>query len=586
MSVPAADMEWLTGAVLHDKYRVGRQLGEGGMGAVYLAEHVGIGRTVALKVVRPELMADPTAAERFVREARAAGGIQHRRVVNVTDFGVDHVAGHDVAYLVMEYLHGETLEAVLESRRRLPLTQVVDIVEQVCDALAAAHARGVVHRDLKPANIWLTPDVRGGFHVTLLDFGIAKLRDDTFARRDAMPPIEASSAMVNTSANTSTATQFGESIGTPAYMSPEQCTGDDVDRRSDIYSLGIVVYQMLAGALPFRGDTTALLRQHFVAEIPPLPAEAGVPQEAEAVVRRALAKEPDDRFQFAPAFAAALRAHASGFGESMRRALVVFAERMPELSVLGAFFALPGLVATVFGVLLGWTLPVFLQPMLVVVLLLVPLLLATPLAMASIASVFGDLRERPFVEITWRGVARAVIGASPDADSRNADSRDADSRNADLRDAQLRKGDSPDGTTRSGWSLYIAWASTAVRRYVATGRATKGSGLRNMLAYVDLFRHRGAPSTPERLEAMASALPTRAFATMAVTQFVAVLLLPAIATLATLGIVVILSIPPTPGRALLALAGGLAFTLALFLQVFIALVDVMLYDLAYEMTER
>lgn len=519
------------------------------MGAVYLAEHVGIGRAVALKVVRPDLLADPTAAERFVREARAAGGIQHRHVVNVTDFGVDRVAGHDVAYLVMEQLHGETLEAVLDAQHRIPLPLVVDIVEQVSAALAAAHARGVVHRDLKPANIWLTPDARGGFHVTLLDFGIAKLRDDTFARRDAEPAI---SVTANTTA--STATQAGESIGTPAYMSPEQCVGDDVDRRSDLYSLGVVVYQMLAGSLPFRGDTRALLRAHFVAEIPPFPIEAGVPEAVEAVVRRALAKEPAARFASAPAFAAALRAHAAGFGESMRRALVMFAERLPELTILGGFFALPGLVATALGVL-GSQLPGFARPMVWLMVLMTAMLLVTPVAMAGIAAIFGDLRERPFVRIDWRRVAHAVIGHASD---------------------RAARGDT---------ALYVAWVSTALGRYLATSRATNGSGLKNMLAFVDVFRHGGVPRAPERLEAMALVLPTRAFATMAFAQLGAILLLPAGAVLATLGLATALSIPSSRAIPLLTLAGGLAFTVALFLQVFIALVDVMLYDLAYDMTE-
>ena len=469
-------MPWLAGAVLHDKYRIGRRLGEGGMGAVYLADHVGIGRMVALKVVHPELLADATAAERFVREARAAGGIQHRHVVNVTDFGVDQVAGHDVAYLVMEQLHGGTLEDVLEARKRLPLMQVVDIVEQVAAALAAAHARGVVHRDLKPANIWLTPDARSGFHVTLLDFGIAKLRDDTFARRepDAVVPIESEGATKR--ATSATATQVGESIGTPAYMSPEQCVGDGVDLRSDVYSLGVVVYQMLAGTLPFRGDTRALLRQHFVAEIPALPAEIGVSAEVEAVLRRALAKEPETRFQSAPSFAAALRAHASGSGESMRRALGVFAERMPELSMLGVCFALPGVMAAAVGaavVLLPW----YAQPLLWMIVLLVPMLLATPLAMASIATVFGDLRERPFVTIRWRDVARAVVG--------------------------------PTGAALDGVALYIAWLRTALTRYVAVGRTTKGNAVKNMLAYVDLYRHGGTATPPERLAEMERVLPTR-----------------------------------------------------------------------------
>lgn len=546
-------MPWLDGAVLHDKYRVGRRLGEGGMGAVYLAEHVGIGRTVALKVVHPELMADATAAERFMREARAAGGIQHRHVVNVTDFGVDRVGGHHVAYLVMEQLHGGTLEDVLESRVRLPLVQVVDIVGQISAALAAAHARGVVHRDLKPANVWLSPDTRGGFHVTLLDFGIAKLRDDTFAPvNQDVAPRAAHHAPVRPTL-TGPATEIGESIGTPAYMSPEQCVGDHVDHRSDLYSLGVVVYQMLAGTLPFRGDTRALLRQHFVADIPPLPTEAKVSAEVGAVLRRALAKEPGARFQSAPAFAAALRAHASGFGESMRRAIVIFAERMPELSVLGVCFALPGVVAAAMGAgvaLLPWQA----QPLLWPIVLLVPMLLSTPIAMASIAAIFGDVRERPFVTIRWRHVARAVIGVQ-------------------------------DTDTRDGITLYVAWLRTALTRYLAVVRTTKGDGVRNMLAYVDLFRHGGAATAPERLQEMARVLPSRAFATMAVAQVGALILLPMVAIFATTGVLSVLSIAPTRVVPLLAVIGVLAFSVALFLQVFIALVDVMLYDLAYDMTE-
>lgn len=546
-------MEWLSNAVIHGKYRVGRRLGEGGMGAVYLAEHVGIGRQVALKVVRPALLADPTATERFVREARAAGGIQHRHVVNVTDFGVDHVDGHEVAYLVMEQLHGQTLQEVLEARQRLPLRLVVDIVAQVADALGAAHARGVVHRDLKPANIWLTPDARGGFHVTLLDFGIAKLRDDRFARpRAPSAPIQATShsgADGDGALAASTATQAGESIGTPAYMSPEQCVGDDVDARSDVYSLGIVVYQLLAGALPFRGNAVELLRHHFVSDVPALPADAQLSPNVEAVVQRALAKNPADRFQSALSFASALRAHAMGFGESMRRALGVFAERMPELATLGVCFALPGVLATMVGTLAGTVLPVYLLPLLWIGLLNAAMLVSAPLAIASIASIFGTLRERPFTSIHWRSTAQLVAG---------------------------RDGGAP--------VLYGAWLRAAVSRYVRTARSTKGGGVRTMLHFVDQFRRGGERSTPERLEMMATVLPTKAFATMAVAQFGVLLLAPVLAMLAAFGVVRIVDLSGSVAAPLVAVIGGMAFTAALFLQVFIALVDVMLYDLAYDMT--
>lgn len=540
-------MESLTGAVLHGKYRVGRRLGEGGMGAVYRAEHMGIGRDVALKVVRSDLLADATAAERFVREARAAGAIQHRHVVNVTDFGVDQVNEQDVAYLVMEYLHGETLEAVLEARRRLPVAQVVDIVEQVASALSAAHAHGVVHRDLKPANIWLTPDARGGFHVTLLDFGIAKLRDDQFGRAESAPRAHRPLSPGDVDAAVSTATQIGESIGTPAYMSPEQCVGDAVDLRSDVYSFGVVVYQMLAGALPFRGDTTALLRQHFIADVPPLPADAQVLPAVEAVVRRALAKEPDARFQSAVAFSAALRANASDFGESMRRALVVFAERMPELFRLGVCFSLPALVGTVL-LIAATPLPLLVQCVVWMIVLQVSMFIGGPMAIASVSAVFGDLRERPFSRITWQAAARAVTG-----------------------------------TSLSGSALYATWIRASVSRWFGTSNRAKHNGLKNMLLFVDLFRHGGATSSAERLDEMARVLPRRAFATMALAQLGALILLPMLGMLAAAGALTVAGTSLRAGWPVIAGVGGLAFAAANFFQVFIALVDVMLYDLAFDM---
>lgn len=540
-------MESLTGAVLHGKYRVGRRLGEGGMGAVYCAEHVGIGRDVALKVVRSDLLADATAAERFVREARAAGGIQHRHVVNVTDFGVDTVNQREVAYLVMEYLQGETLEAVLESRRRLPVAQVVDIVEQVASALSAAHVRGVVHRDLKPANIWLTPDARGGFHVTLLDFGIAKLRDDQFGRGESAPRVHRPLSAGDVDAAVSTATQIGESIGTPAYMSPEQCVGDAVDLRSDVYSFGVVVYQMLAGALPFRGDTTALLRQHFIAEVPSLPIEVQVSPAVEEVVRRALAKEPEARFQSATAFAAALRANAADFGESMRRALVVFAERMPELFRLGLCFALPALMGTVLLVA-ATTLPRLLQGAVWMIVLQVSMFVAAPMAIATVAAISGDLRERPFVRITWQAAARAVTG-----------------------------------TSLGGPSLYFKWLRVAVGRWFGTSNKAKHNGLKNMILFVDLFRHGGVASPPELLDTMARVLPRHAFATMAVAQLGVLMLLPILGMLAVAGAFTLAGVSLRSAWPIIAGVGGFSFAVANFMQVFIALVDVMLYDLAFDM---
>lgn len=535
-------MDSLTGQVVDGKYRIGRSLGEGGMGAVYLAEHIGIGRNVALKIVRPELMSEPTAAERFKREARAAGGIQHGNVVNVTDFGIATVAESEIAYLVMEQLQGQTLDDVLQERRTLPLRLVVDIVEQVASALGAAHTLGVVHRDLKPANIWLTPDDRGGFRVTLLDFGIAKLRDDSFAPRAPSLDIahHADARPAASAVEATTATQVGESIGTPAYMSPEQCVGDAVDARSDIYSLGIVVYQLLAGELPFRGSTMELLRAHFVAEVPAFNQDVGIGDEISQVIHRALSKDPNDRFQSAQAFAAALRAHSMGFSESMRRAIAIFAERLPELSRLGACFALPGVAATLLGAVL-WKLP-----LLWLVLITCSMVVSGPMAYASIAAVFEDVKRRPFVPITWRRTAIAVVG----------------------HDASVQ-------------SLALSWLTTSVSLYFSAVRRTKGNSIRGMLTFLDLFRHGGVRTDEERLVRMASVLPKGAFATMAVAQLVGFFIAPTFAMFAQYGL---LRLFGAHSLFLVALAGSVTFTATLFLQTFIGLVDVMLYDLAYDMT--
>src|SRR5258705_1855309 len=165
------------GQTLDEKYRLERLLGQGGMGAVYLATHLGTERFVALKLSRPKFMRNQEFVERFKREARAAGRLRHPNVVDVTDFGFARAGKDRVAYLVMEYLDGCTLSDVLAEEKRLPLYWVVDILEQVCAAVHEAHQQGIVHRDLKPDNIWLEPNGLGGYRVKVLDFGIAKLAE-------------------------------------------------------------------------------------------------------------------------------------------------------------------------------------------------------------------------------------------------------------------------------------------------------------------------------------------------------------------------------------------------------------------------
>src|SRR5262247_3214093 len=168
-------VEEYVGELLDEKYRLEHLLGKGGMGAVYLATHLGTERYVALKLISPQFMRNNEFVERFKREARAAGRLRHPNVVDVTDFGFSGSGSNRVAYLVMEYLDGCTLSDVLAEEQRLPLEWVVDILEQVCSAVHEAHQLGIVHRDLKPDNIWLEPNRLGGYRVKVLDFGIAKL---------------------------------------------------------------------------------------------------------------------------------------------------------------------------------------------------------------------------------------------------------------------------------------------------------------------------------------------------------------------------------------------------------------------------
>jgi serine/threonine protein kinase len=396
-------MSNLTGQVLDDKYRIDRRLGEGGMGAVYLATHVGTERPVALKVITARYMKNEEFVERFRREARAAGRLIHPNVVNVTDFGFARVDSQRVAYLVMEYLEGCSLADILAEEARLPLAWVVDIVEQVCSAIDEAHKQGILHRDLKPDNIWLEPNRRGGYTAKVLDFGLAKLAEPGPAAdaeqslapaagspASSLPPLgseaatriqpaiespgeeatrvlpkaEVTGAIVrNTQVEPQAAdategvseeatllveargtgaagalktasgdglTQVGSVLGTPLYMSPEQCLGHTLDSRSDIYSLGVIAYQMLVGDTPFTGDLHTVMRAHI--ELPPPPIrtrKSDVPKKVAALIMSTLAKDPADRPETAEAFASALRANAEGAGTLLRRAFALYSEQFP-----------------------------------------------------------------------------------------------------------------------------------------------------------------------------------------------------------------------------------------------------------------
>jgi tRNA A-37 threonylcarbamoyl transferase component Bud32 len=274
------------GTVLAERYRVERLIGEGGMGDVYLATHLVIDKPMAIKVLAPEQMRRPRTVSRFLQEAKAASKIRHDNVVDITDFG----ESEGLAFFVMEYLQGEDLDRLIKREGRLPWPRARTIVLQLLEGLRAAHDAGIIHRDVKPHNCFLTPRPGNPDFVKVIDFGIAKLRDGSEEQL----------------------TRTGAIMGTAEYMSPEQGQGFELDGRSDLYSVGVILYRMLTGDVPFRGgNQMAILYQHIHGSlVPPSEAcpDARLGADVDALVARALAKAPDDRFADARAFADALRA--------------------------------------------------------------------------------------------------------------------------------------------------------------------------------------------------------------------------------------------------------------------------------------
>jgi serine/threonine-protein kinase len=293
----SSDDASIIGRTLAGRFRVTAYIGEGGMASVYRAEQDAEPRDVAVKILHPHLVSDATFVGRFRREARAAAKVVHPSSVRILDTGVDG----QLLYIAMELLGGQDLFEILVLERRLAEARAVSIVADVADALAAAHARGVIHRDLKPENIMLVPDPADPSRETVkvLDFGIAKILErDVKASSDGLPSMYPALTGVDTV------------VGTPAYMSPEQCRGEAVDHTSDIYACGVLLYQLVTGRLPFTAASTMDIAVMHV-RTPPAPLGSLVPlvhPRLAAAVDKALAKWPAQRQQSAVELRDELRA--------------------------------------------------------------------------------------------------------------------------------------------------------------------------------------------------------------------------------------------------------------------------------------
>lgn len=349
---PAEAADPLIGRIIADRYRICQLLGRGGMGVVYRVEHVHIGKTMAMKLLRGELAREKNTQKRFQREAEAASRLSHPNTVQVFDFG----RAEGMMYLVMEFLEGKDLGQLVRDEGHLDFSRAARLCAQVCASVAEAHRQGIVHRDLKPENVMVLPARDGRAEVAkVLDFGLAKLRDH---------------------AGGLTVTRAGAIVGTPYYMSPEQIRGDDVDARGDIYAIGAMLYKACTGAPPFVANTPmGVLTKHLTEQlVPPSRRRSNIPLPlaADEIIGRAMQKDPHDRYPSADALRDDLLAYLAAEGQreptlhhlpaarpggaevATRRDVDLYERRLRRRGALGNLAMLLALGGLAAGAFFGW----------------------------------------------------------------------------------------------------------------------------------------------------------------------------------------------------------------------------------------
>src|SRR5438552_6848034 len=286
--------------ILDGRYQLERRLGQGGMGVVFKARHIFLKTAHAIKIILPDLVGnDPNLVTRFRQEALAAAAIRHQNIIAVTDFGV--VRG-TMPFLVMEFVQGKSLQDIMAEEGAMSPLRAFELMQPICAGIAAAHRQGIVHRDLKPLNVMICDGLPTTEAVKILDFGLAKIKSGELL-------------------GSFIAAQTTGLMGSPFYMAPEQWSDEPPDARSDIYSLGVMLYQMLCGEVPFKGSSIpSIMKKHVTADVPTLASKgAQVPAQIEAVVRHALEKDPKYRTASADDFVAELRSAMEAASASLKR---------------------------------------------------------------------------------------------------------------------------------------------------------------------------------------------------------------------------------------------------------------------------